>query len=156
MGNNSSSSVDSKISESPNIVPDGYFGVRVSGAALKDVVGNERTIMEADINKALEEAYTKGKQEATSLFQGEIAKVASNVYENVQDQLNTMQETQAAASKKLTETLKAKLTPLPVTEPCCQTEKTTLLQCYKDHPSSPLTCATQSDAFASCVDAAVQ
>ena len=49
----------------------------------------------------LERAYQTGKKDASLSFQSDLAKVASNVYDHIQDQLNGIQVEQVNASKSM-------------------------------------------------------
>eukprot|EP00607_Mallomonas_marina_P009053 CAMPEP_0182417334 /NCGR_PEP_ID=MMETSP1167-20130531/1768_1 /TAXON_ID=2988 /ORGANISM="Mallomonas Sp, Strain CCMP3275" /LENGTH=159 /DNA_ID=CAMNT_0024590795 /DNA_START=158 /DNA_END=637 /DNA_ORIENTATION=+ len=150
MGNTQGGSSDGAslaMNEAPNIVPDGYFGVRVSGSPINGALGDKK-----ELEKIIEAAKEEGRKEASREFQGELAKVAQSVYGNVQDQLDQIQEKQAAASKSLIESIKDKLAPSSSPMMYCKDEKATVVNCYKSNLDAPLECALKVDALVACAE----
>eukprot|EP01039_Chlorochromonas_danica_P006956 gene6956-7696_t len=85
------------------------------------------------VEKALQEAYEKGKAEGQTVIKGMIEAVAADVYENVHVQLSEIQRKQAEASRQTAEKVKAKFADLEKPRTLgCVTERLALLRCLDE------------------------
>ena len=58
-------------------------------------------MLQKEIDESVKKAYEQGMKDATNSFKADLSRVASDVYDRIQDQLNKHQEDQINASKAM-------------------------------------------------------
>jgi hypothetical protein len=158
-------------------VPDGYFGVRVTGEAMRDVLAGEQKAHEEQLNwsvkKAYEEAFERSYSEAQNEFQGALANVASQAYASIRADIQEVHQSQVKNSinmvflflfppelyiyTKITysnhhqiDSLKVKLAPYSSAVKYCGNEEGALVICLKKENVAD--CSSFTSAYVACVE----
>lgn len=134
---NSVPNIDMNANSIP-IEPIRKSGIRVTGNVIEDV------------EKKIEQAYMKGKEEGAASFNTSLETVAASVYDKVHGQLIESQEKSINESLKKADEMREKIKfPEKKEKLACVIEEEELLKCLKSNKSC-LDCDALVKSYASC------